>query len=307
MSPDPIRYVDAFYIAKFKDGSAEFAGPYPIDMIDSIMSKVDSNALNESEDSSIVLESSDGTPVAMASSIDMMMPISTEYGLQCWWPFDYLTDGSAGTKVSSDARGRTDGVVFYGSPELSEGVSRKSINLNGASQYGVVENDRNALDSATEFTLEAWVNLAKLPKESVYRKNIVGKLGFGSEADQNVFSLSLVKGECGVKNPRLAFFIAEGSKGDSLDCENMVLSGKVAQDEWMYVTSVWNGDSLSMYINGALVDSRKTSVKKINPSSEPVIFGKENLNLKLDDVRLSKKAINSADVLYRYYLKGGAL
>jgi len=60
-------------------------------------------------------------------------------------------------------------------------------------------------------------------------------------------------------------------------------------------------------VDGQLVDTAKTSVKKINPSTEPIIFGKEKLNIQLDDVRLSKTVINGADVLYRYYLKGGAL
>lgn len=307
-SPDPIHFVDAFYVGTFQDGKASFAGPYPTEQMENIMSKVDSAivAQDTSENDSSLLYV--GNNVAEFSK-KMTMPISPEYSLQCWWPLDFLSEGTAGTKLSSDARGRTDGAVFYGAPELSDGASRNAIVLNGASQYGIVENDHNALDSATEFTLEAWVNFNKLPKDSVYRKNIVGKLGFGAIADQDVFSLSLVKGECNTKDARLAFFIAEGSgsEGDTLSCDNAVLSDAVSTKEWIYVSAVWDGSSLAMYIDGKLVQTAKTSVKKIYPSSEPIIFGKENLNLKLDDVRLSKKAVQEADVLYRYYQKGGAL
>ncbi|WP_297945906.1 LamG-like jellyroll fold domain-containing protein [uncultured Fibrobacter sp.] len=306
-SPDPVRFVDVFYVGTFEDGKADFNGPYPVDMIDAVMAKAAPDSANAVADSSEDSEDADVRLVNSEKSKNMLLPLSPEYGTLCLWPLDYLTEGFAGTKVSSDARGRTEGVIFYGDPELTEGVSRNAIVLKGANQYGVVENDRNALDDATEMTLEAWIDVAKLPSDSVYRRNIVGKLGFGSSGDQDVFSLSLVRGECGVKKPKLAFFIAAGSEEDSLGCENAVFSDVVETDKWMYVAVVWNGSTLSMYVDGQLVDTAKTSVKKINPSTEPIIFGKEKLNIQLDDVRLSKTVINGADVLYRYYLKGGAL
>ena len=37
----------------------------------------------------------------------------------------------------------------------------------------------------------------------------------------------------------------------------------------------------------------------------PFIFGDKGLDITIKDVRLGNKAINPADVLYRYYLKGG--
>ena len=36
-------------------------------------------------------------------------------------------------------------------------------------------------------------------------------------------------------------------------------------------------------------------------TTSPFVFGDEELDLKLKDVRLGEKAITSADVLYRYY------
>ena len=78
-------------------------------------------------------------------------------------------------------------------------------------------------------------------------------------------------------------------------------------DEWVYVTAVWDGTTSVLYINGNKASEKKVSVKQIGVSSEPIFFGKESMNLKLDDVRLSTTAISASDVLYRYYLKGGAL
>ena len=305
-SPDPARFADVFYVGTFKDGKAAFNGPYPLDLIDAIMEKAAPDSGIVASDSVEKDDSSDVQLVSSETTKDMQLPLSPEYATLCWWPLDYLSDGFDG-KISSDARGRTEGVLFYGNPQLTDGVSRNAIELNKHGQYGIVENDRNALDDATELTLEAWVNVTELPESSVHRANIVGKLGFGSKGDQDVFSLSVVRGECGVKKPKLAFFIAEGSEEDSLGCENAVFSENIKTDEWMYVAVVWNGSSLSMYVDGQLVDTVKTSVKKIKSSAEPIIFGKQDMKIKLDDVRLSKNAINAVDVLYRYYLKGGAL
>jgi hypothetical protein len=62
-----------------------------------------------------------------------------------------------------------------------------------------------------------------------------------------------------------------------------------------------------MGTEGLKVAEKAVSVTQIGSSSEPIFFGKESLNLKLDDVRLSTSAIGESDVLYRYYLKGGAI
>lgn len=309
-SPDPIRFKDAFYVAEFNDGKASFTGPYPTDIMDVVMAKA--TADTQLVDS---LEETDTNDIKFASSAadtTLMFPVSPDYSLLCRWPMDYLADNEeiSGTKVTSDARGRADDIFFFSdSVELTEGVSVNAVELNGAEEFGVVESDGGALDSATAFTLESWINIAKWPKDKDYRMNIVGKLGFGqnTDTDQNVFSLSLIKGECGAEKPSLAFFIAGGDMGDTLGCESVVMTSEIETDEWMYVTAVWNSGKLALYINGQLLETAKTSVKLINPSSEPIIFGKEDLNLKLDDVRLSNKAVNDVDVLYRYYLKGGAL
>ena len=155
---------------------------------------------------------------------------------------------------------------------------------------------------------EAWVEIdSVLTNDSAYRKNIVGKLGFGSDADQDVFSFALVKDECGVEGePVFAFFFADGL-GDTLSCNSAVVSKrKVEFGKWVYVTAVFDGKRLSLYLDGALAATRTVEVEKIGVSSESIFFGKEAINLKLDDVRFGVKALTASDVQYRYYLKGGA-
>ena len=78
-------------------------------------------------------------------------------------------------------------------------------------------------------------------------------------------------------------------------------------DEWVYVTAIWDGKTSALFMNGVKVAEKAVSVTQIGTSPEPIFFGKEEVNLKLDDVRLSTTAIGESDVLYRYYLKGGEI
>lgn len=296
-SPDPMHYVDVGYMAQVSDGSVHFLGPVPMDRnFDFVVgdfrdaSDVDSDSSNEKIE-------------------ELQFPISREYGLRSWFSMDYLTT-SGKVRTVGDARGWTEGLLVYGA-ELDESFSGRSLALNGASQYAVVENDRGLLDSVSEFTFETWVQIdSVLSDEKSYRKNVVGKLGFGSESDRDVFSFALVKGECGVgsgNGPRFAFFLADGL-GDSLSCDNAVFAANdIKYGTWVYVAAVWNGSTLSLYLDGSLEASKAVTVEKIDVSSEPIFFGKEAINLKLDDVRFSVKAITGSDAEFRYHLKGGAL
>lgn len=218
---------------------------------------------------------------------------------------DYLADAGKGTKKVNDARGGTDGILLYGVDSLEEGATEKALALYGSDQFGVIEGERSILDSAKALTLEAWIRLEK-PSSKNYRMNLIGKLGFGSSEDKDVFSLALVQGECDRKNVSLGFFIADGSS-NSLDCEDAAFVDYKLFDEWVYVTAVWDGNTSALYVNGVKVADKAVSVTQIGVSSEPIFFGKESVNLKLDDVRLSTSAIGESDVLYRYYLKGGAI
>lgn len=238
---------------------------------------------------------------------DIQLPVTQDYGLMSWWSMDNYRDADETKVTTLDSRNHTDAAVVYCSDCFVTGKSGKALQLQSASQFGVVENDKGILDSLTEMTFEVVVKIDSIPAKGSYRKNMVGKLGFGSEGDNDVFSFAVVNNECGVEVPSVAFFLADGS-GDSLSCENAVVaSGELELGAWANYVVVWDGDSLSLYKDGMLNATKMVSVKLLNPSEEPIFFGKEDINFMLDDVRLGAKAINSADVLYRYYLRGGSL
>jgi hypothetical protein len=295
-SPDQSRFNDAyFWVSLLPDTLKGSQGPLPTSLATQA----------PSDDKNSVYEEADNSPF----NFNWTIPMSSEYGLVGWWPMNYISKDSSSIQYISDARGRTDVGVVYGKTFLDSGVLGQSLVLRGSNDFVVIESDRGVLDSATALTLEAWIYIEDLNEtEDVtnYRKNLIGKVGFGNSDDRSVFSLAIIKNECEVEgSPVLAFFIADGS-GTSLDCANAVVDpNAIKVGEWLYTTSVWNGQTLSLYVNGAFVASRGVSVDVLTPSIESLYFGKENLNFRLDEVRWSTVAISASDVLYRYYNQGG--
>ena len=285
-SPDLARYADGMYLVEADVDSACLFGPF---YGSSIMGAVQETSKAGDVPDRVV-----------------QLPHSPEYGLVSWWSMDNLS-GAGSERTLRDAAGQSDPILLYGDAQLVEGISGKALSLKGIEQFGVVEKDNGALAGADQFTLELFLEVDSLALDSGARKNIIGKIGFGSEEDRNVFSLALTEDDCGETGARLAFFLSDGS-GDSLSCSNAVVSSRPMEfGSWMHVVIVFEESTLKLYKNGALDSQRSTSIKKIQESDESIFFGKERLNLKLDEVRLSKTAINGADVLYRYNLKGGAL
>lgn len=236
----------------------------------------------------------------------VMVPLSMEYGLRSWWAFSAV--GNEGpVDFVSDSRSWTAGMKLYGNPEYGGFVSYGetsnvvgAAHFKGASQFGVVEDDRGILNAVTGFAVEVVLQVDKvLDTAATYRKNLVGKLGFGSEDDQNVFSLAVVKGECGADKASFAFFMADGSS-DSLSCKNAAVSkDALAFGKRYYLMATWNGKKISLYENGQKVRETDVPFEKILPSEESIFVGKESLEFSLEDLRISVEPLNEADAEFR--------
>jgi len=283
-SPDPGHYPDAVYTVNLQQDTLALGGPLPTDAVveDAPVTSIDGDAV-------------------------LTLPLSTEYKLLSWWPMD-KTSVSDGDTIISDARGHMGDMKIYGSASLTDGAVGKAIRFNDAAQFGVIEDDSHALDGLTELTLEAFVKfngLGKDERSAAGQKNIIGKLGFGSDDDQNVFSLALIDGVCGAEKPALAFFMAQ-EVGEEFSCDHAVISdSQLVENEWIHVVVTWKEGFARIYQNSELAGSGNVGVNALPSSNEPIFFGKENLDFELDDVRLGAIAITSADVLYRYYQKIG--
>ena len=70
---------------------------------------------------------------------------------------------------------------------------------------------------------------------------------------------------------------------------------------WTYLAASWSGDSAKLYVNGKFEATVATDFEVlVGENGIPLYFGKENLNLLIDEVRLSTTAIEEIDALYRY-------
>ena len=224
----------------------------------------------------------------------VMVPLSMEYGLRSWWFFGAVAkDGPV--DFVEDSRSWTAGMKLYGNPEYNS-----TLHFKGASQFGVIEDDRGILDGVTGFAVEVVLQVDKVLDDSAsFRKNLVGKLGFGSAEDKDVFSLSVIQGLCGAQKTSFAFFMADGS-GDSLSCKNAVVSKNGLEfGKRYYLMATWNGTKVSLYENGKKVGETEVPFKKISASDESIFVGKESLEFSLEDLRISVEPLNDADAEIR--------
>lgn len=159
------------------------------------------------------------------------------------------------------------------------------------------EEDQNGIvTSLREWNVEVKFVLKFLDTNTSYIKNIFGQF----DGKANYFSLALINGECGTTAPSLAFFVGEDNK---FSCSSAVISAaEVKANETMSVTATVNNGLLKLYKNGFLIANNYVGYS-LQKTAEvpPFVFGDTEFDLKLNDVRLGEKAINSADVLYRYY------
>ncbi len=285
VSPDYLRYTNISYRLSVSEGKTLFSGPY-----------------NDIEPSI----GPDGKPNSVGYSPSFapwVLPLSTEFALSGWWTMDAFGTGIGDMRTISDARSYTDPALVYGEAFLEESPQGKALVLKNFSDFAVVENDRGVLDSATAFTVEAWVYVDSLGLVvDYYRKNIVGKLGFGGAAGGDIFTLAVVGDVCGVnrEDGAFAFFLADGSGMDFI-CENAAVDSEpVKTGEWIYLAGTWDGNEIRLYRDGVLAATAPTVVKILLPSPEPLFFGKEDLSIKIDNVRWSRVALEPIDVTFRY-------
>ena len=230
-------------------------------------------------------------------------------------PMQTIIPSAAGTTIPDTTTivvgggdGKKDSVAYQGGIEIS---CYPIGEMPHEADYGhVCKWDESTLNGAPSecdltanpeaITIEANVVIGSLDPESSYRLNIVSKQW---EKSSGVFSLAVINNDCGVTKPSLAFFASNGS---AYSCENALISGVTVETGVpLALTAVWSGNSLWLYKNGFPAAFRVGSVDLSNDLNAPVVFGNEDGTVTLNSVQLGNKAIYSADVLYRYYLKGG--
>ena len=157
-----------------------------------------------------------------------------------------------------------------------------------------------------ELTFEITFKVNAFPETPlILSQNVFGKKG--------LFNLAIVRATCHVQAPALAFFIGNGFEFTSCHDKAVVSSATIEVGKEITVTGVWDGKHVMLYKDGFLIaEQTLTKIADINYITAeniletPFVFGDKELDITIIDARLGNKAISSADVLYRHYLKGGA-
>ena len=124
------------------------------------------------------------------------------------------------------------------------------------------------------------------------------------DADRDVYRLFIGKDVCGSEETILGFF-AENEGSAASSCGTVMTAAGVSTDEPVALTVVWTDREIDLYRNGFLVAKKIPGNKRYSHSETEIVFGDDEGLVQLDEVRLGDKAIQPADVLYRYYLAGG--
>jgi hypothetical protein len=185
-----------------------------------------------------------GSPIKTLSSIPQ------NSSLKVWWKLDASAtyDGTDWT-IPDDSSNSNDGTssgmtqanLVQSDLSFTSGYSPYALDFDGANDY--IDCGASSFSGETEISVSAWV----YPKAT------------GTGAAEAV--LSTEKTSSTSRGFYLSLFIGnefrwqvstDGSSKDSLD------SGTILLNQWSHVAATWNQSTMSLYVNGSLVDTMNT-------------------------------------------------
>ena len=277
------------YILQYESFKATILGPVPT----SVLSSVTADELIAPPLQTVDVPDVAGTQPKDSSAIGAPDPICDSSNTPLPVPSGY---------VYGAGNGQNSGIKLQLPYEYDYGLvyhwNETNIPTNGDSA-----NDNLVYAQELEaVTVEVTFIINSLSEDFSYNRNIFGKTG--------LFNLALVKIKCWEQKPALTFFIGNGYERTECHDKAVVSSAELEVGKEITVTATWIGGSIKLYMNGFLIaqQQRQSISSEITISDvleTPFIFGDKDLDITIKDVRLGNKAINPADVLYRYYLKGG--
>ena len=195
-----------------------------------------------------------------------------------WWKFDEAEGATA-----ADSSGNGNNGTLQGSPvwRPQDGKLGGALEFNGRSDYVKIDNE-SGFDIVGQITISAWVNIRSVPQEWT---GIVTKgdsaWRVSTDFANNVFHFGL-------------------TRQDKLNGRTTVSS-----NQWHHVLCVYDGQTMSIYIDGKLDTSRQRK-GAIGTNDYPVYIG-ENAEIKnrffdglIDDVRIYNYALSNSEITALY-------
>src|SRR5271155_621990 len=193
----------------------------------------------------------------------------------------YSFNEGSGTTVG-DSSGNGNNGTISGATWTTAGKYGNALSFNGTSSR-VIVNDSSSLHLSSGMTLEAWVYPSSVPsgwQDIIYKQTDIYFLEAGS----------------GVSKHPPAIGATFSSNGDQFMAGTSSLPAKT----WTYVAATYDGATLQLYVNGALVASRSLP-DSLTTSTNPLQIGGDAafgqyFKGTVDEVRIYNLALSQAEI-----------
>ena len=184
-----------------------------------------------------------------------------------WWS----GDGNADDRMNSSPGTPMNGTTY------GEGKVLGAFSFDGIDDYVWIGNPDNLKLSQGEYTVDAWVNFTSLiaPAGSglcIYPGcdfTIVSKMGLDQYGQMNGNGWRLLK-----QSDNRVWFIVGAPYGADSGGPNVLQSiSPVGAGEWYHVATVKTSDSISLYVNGELQESKPLPVDYTDDDTSDVVIG----------------------------------
>ena len=207
-----------------------------------------------------------------SSSIDLGTCLPPPANLVSWW----LADGDASDIVMSNNGLLKNGAAF------TTGMVGSAFNFDGVDDYVAVSDDPS-LNPIHAITVDAWINRSSLD-------NDYGPVVVKRPNNNSGYTLEAAYGD-------IAFHVYVSGRG--------YVSSPFATlptDQWVHVAGVYDGSTISLYLNGNLIGSNTSAPGAIHVESGELGIGHDQANPDrfykglVDEVEIFDRALSASEI-----------
>jgi hypothetical protein len=205
-----------------------------------------------------------------------LLALSALFALSCANPAKTAPAIAGGTSEETNALAYHEVLPAVG----RDGHSKTALFFKSPNSF--VASDGGKFSASVAFGISAWFKIDSLPQKSAVPYNLIGK--------NDIFSLALVNGACGMENPAFAFFLTEETS--IFACKHAVLSkNPVKTGLWTFVEVKWDGRYLTLYQDGVQVAKEERILAVLPYSNVPIYLGKSGISFAIDELSLNTEAL----------------
>jgi len=220
-------------------------------------------------------------------------------GLIAYWSFDKCT--------AKDESGNSYDGIIQGSPICEDGIIGQALKFNTEKTIDWIDLGNN-FPSPKQFTLSAWIKVAKLPDYSWCNEGTIFVKGSAC-ANQNISYHMSIDGSY---NPSfIRVDIGDGSGAyTAINTRDVFDLNPTILNQWIHILSSYNGQTLTIYGNGQKINSIQTkiipqdnqlpaAIAKSLYDSTPTAFSGL-----IDEIRIYNRAISMSEINNLYNQQG---